>query len=243
MSQIYLPHRRKHHAIGGEGYIGLVQEDSPMYFYMFDELSGNAINYGTRSEVAVANGGPTYDQAGIITGYNCARHEPSTSNYYKAGHASDVVTGRQSLELWFSHDNAANERIFYWQNSTYLVRITTTSGGAIAVQFMWNGVYQINHTIASYSFNTPHHLVMVFGQDGGLAKEVWFDNVKVYDVDGIASDFTTMGFFNVGTKPHVFGGGPLTTNKSWDGLLAGFAWYPTYLTASRIDAHYVAGTA
>ena len=219
-----------------------VLADSPLIYWMLDESSGTTAadssghgNDGTYYSSSVAY---TYSQAPLLLGSNSSVLFPGTdSNIYS--NSTYYNPNTYTLEAWFKTNTTSGGGILGFCADP-------TSGGSCDrhIDMLNNGTLFFQNTpggyiVSSSSYNdgNSHHVVATLSNAGAF---LYVDGAQVASNASITSGYPYTGYWRVGGT--YCGNGPSVPasyflNATFDEV----AIYSTALSASRIQAHYLAG--
>jgi hypothetical protein len=229
----------------GAEYMSAVLADSPYAYWPMNEASGtslanlgsggdltaqSAVTVGSRTEMPM--GSPSPDFPGGTNGYaNSASH-----TWWSAASAI-------SMECWFYAD-AFVSGMAGNINSVVGDLASTTNGALIRAEGATSSLFPLRLHVATsgglvsstavynLSYGTLYHIVYTVEASGNIVLYVNGSSVQTSSVGAISMTF------NTATRVASSEGG-----RWMDGTVGHFALYRSVLSASRVAAHYAAGTA
>ena len=213
-------------------YTDAVLADSPLYYWNFDEVSGNAIelvdggaadelvptNGAGRAASTTTNGGVTLGSAASFDGVN---------DYFRAANLTNqagnnfIPSQRWALEFWFNtNSTTANQYITNAANAG-------DNDPAVIYGFV-DGNLELfdasgDRVGTAVSSGTWHHAVLAFyGNNSGFA-----DNLREFYIDGVLANSSTTDAFSSGFGLGEFfvGAATIAGANSFNGLIDELALY------------------
>jgi len=241
---------------GGSSYADEVLADSPVGFWLFDEIVGGvfeddvASNHGTVDGATVVSNGPGSDLSSSAS-FN------GVTDHVDVGRSDLLVQATAATyEIWISPDSAGTpdggNYIYNAGPNGFGTGERDWDGGNDGVRFrtedstdqprmLTNGGYYPQFPSPDFLYDgTWYHLVFTF--DGGTAARFYVDGVEVWsDLSPPAALGTlTEHYLSFGM---IFAWSDGILPEYYHGRIAGAAFYDTVLSPARITAHYDAGVA
>lgn len=213
-----------------------VLADSPLLYWRLGEPSGTVLDSSGNGHTGTANSvtrditgalNPAYDDGAID--FN------GTDSYISADSSYNPWSGLTafSVEAWVKTDNytaAGNDAILgsLGTNPQLVIQATGT------MSFVYNGLSQASWAVVWPGDGQWVHVVMNFDTNsGGAASELYLNSVLQTGA-GTHNAFGATGTFSVGAR----GAGPAAFI---DGQIDEVALYTSYLSSTRVTAHYNIG--
>ena len=218
-------------------YSQAVLADSPLIYWKLDEASGTQAldlsGNGNTGSYYPGSSVITYGQPSLVTGQGSSVHFPGTGDSTLYSNASFTNPQTFTLELWFQTSGTATGKLIGFGDhqsggsSSNDRDITMNSSGTLGVRSF--------NTSNAYNDGKVHHLVGVYSP---TTISLFVDSVSVgtNSSSGVESNYT--GYWRVGGDSYGLISGPAYFNGTLDEV----AIYPSALSATQIQAHYLAGT-
>ena len=228
-------------------YIDVVNEDSPIGFWMFDETSGTTADdrSANSNDMTIRNGVVLNDPTGLA-GIPKAFDFDGTNDVCDTALAATfniAPNSNWSYEMWVrttSTTSFASPGV--WKGlsdqETAAFYCNVAASGRVGVRFMNStntGLVLLETASGSFNDGNWHHLVATGASAG---------NVLLY-VDAVQVASSSAGRSSQSTNRQITAGANATADTSFadyiDADIAAVAVYNTALNSTRITAHYNAG--
>jgi hypothetical protein len=220
-------------SVGTEGfYPGAVMADKPVAYYRMGESSGQPQDFsGNGNHTTTVTGTPAYSQPGAIADENGAiRFQGTTNNQFTApDHPTLDVGDLFTVEAWIKLAATGQyHEIVNKGGGTFQLDVSDIG----SIRLAEAGIAIICYSsVAITDTTTWHHIVAT---KDGVNFKIYLDNVDVT----ISAGGATCGS---GTEA-LFIGNLYAGGFPANAFLDEIAVYPTYLSATRIAAHYAASS-
>lgn len=241
----------------GPTYPPAVQADTPVVWWRLGDAAGTVADDAIGTVNGTYTGGVSLGWAGLADTFDFAagfdgvddRVAIPSSNLVNIG----PVRSTHSIELWFAPDNVTRRQVLYEQGGTTRGVSIYLDGGRL-----YGGAW---NTADDPSADTPwasgpafistpvavgetHHVVLVFNQPGN-AVIFYVDGVEVGRVTGIGLLYPHGSLGSIGSAfqdVRFHTGTSAGAGFFYDGLIDEVAVYSTALSATRVAAHFAAGS-
>lgn len=221
-------------------YSSEVLADSPLLYWRLGEASGTtATDSSGNGRHGTYSGSPTMGVAGLLTGdANTAVTFDGIDDEISFADTTDLTSF--TVEMWAKTNNAAFQYLAArWSTTSasnqQIFSVNITGAGKLSAVIRLGSTNAIFTGSATVNDNARHHLAVVF--DNAT------DTLTLY-VDGVSDGGgTASGNLSTFDSPFTVGRRGDTTSSRFIGTLDEVAYYATALSATRVAAHYTAGTA
>ncbi len=227
-------------------YSSEVLADSPIGYWRLDETSGtNAADSSGNSHAGTYTNGPTLNQTGLLAGDadTATSFDGSNDVVIITSNAGMRVSSAWTLESWIKV--ASGEVIFgpilvsVYDGSTVRFMLGSWDGSnhtlKPSVGFYTGGGWRVATASSNISVNAVHHIV---GTWDGTTLKVYVDgSLAGSNAPGVATPTTNTDNYYIGARWDNSG-----DNAHFKGIIDEVAIYGTDIGATRIAAHYTAGT-
>ena len=224
-------------------YLDTVMNDTPVSFWILNEISGTAAKDQMAVQNGVYTGGYTQGAAGIVLNENVysTTVDGASGQITVANNSNQQPgTGDWTVECWVYPTNLTGTQGIFIKDTSAgysnppwgLVSGGTTS--SFTITNSGNTTYSVNHNVAT-SNNNPHHLVGLFDASA--------NTITIYK-DGVLGTNTTTTTGSIGSPTGTcrIGQQKNTFNRWFFGKIQYCAIYNKLLTPTQISNHYNAGS-